>query len=438
MADKDDTDKYLHKLEKKIAGKLKKTDKNKKSLRRLLGCLREERAKQVQDGAQQGDGPSVTVTDAATEPDAVKTIDMKEGKQRIHLINSLISKSEEGAKKKERKAKRQTDEDRSRPNSSLNVEDGVIIDEQEETRHQMDLKRLDSSSQRIKMFETFARSSKGKPGQKPATATSTSTTSPMEPLPNDEGEDQLRREALGSLGREGVRRARLPPLPPFLEEAFRGAEGRRERREGKGQEEGMRGRVQEEGRRGRMLEEGRRGRVPRGEEEEEYRDQGAWPSRYPSQADTRGPGGSRLGGSRREESWEGRETRGWRVQEVRGGLRREDGMRERQRWRDRENLREREGWRERELWREGRGDGWEDGWRGGGRRWDEGAFDPPRLPPESPPREVVSYRDRDRVWEELEEREALEGGYWEEAEDPMSEGEEEFAITGCRRANNDG
>ena len=53
-------------------------------------------------------------------------------------------------------------------------------------------------------------------------------------------------------------------------------------------------------------------------------------------------------------------------------------------------------------------------------------------------REVVSYRDRDRVWEELEEREALEGGWWEEEEDPMSEGEEEFTITGCRRANSDG
>ena len=229
MADKDDTDKYLHKLEKKIAGKLRKTDKNKKSLRRLLGCLREERAKKVQEEAVQGDGPSDPATDAANEPDTVKTIDMKEGKQRIHLINSLISKNEESAKKKGQKAKRQM-EDRSRPNSSLNVEDDVIIEEQEETRHQMDLKRLDSSSQRIKMFETFARSSKGKPGQKSSTATSTSTTTPLEPQPHDDGE--------GQVGREEVRRARLPPLPPFLEAAFRGAEGRRGRREGRGRRRG--------------------------------------------------------------------------------------------------------------------------------------------------------------------------------------------------------
>ena len=96
--EKDDTDKYLHKLEKKISGKLAKTDKNKKSLKRLLDCLKEERKKAKEEG-----GDESTATTETTNAKAI-AIDQKEGKQRIQLINSLISKNEESSKKKEAKA----------------------------------------------------------------------------------------------------------------------------------------------------------------------------------------------------------------------------------------------------------------------------------------------------------------------------------------------
>ena len=184
--EKDDTDKYLHKLEKKISGKLKKTDKNKKSLKRLLDCLREER-KKTKDGGEEGGEAGGGSVITATETTNVKTIaiDLKEGKQRIQLINSLISKSGESSKKKEAKAKRKLEAAKSKADKMVEVEEGGGDVEEilsrpgssrskcsaelalgSSSRKEMDAKRLDSSESRIRSFESFARSSSGTKGEK--------------------------------------------------------------------------------------------------------------------------------------------------------------------------------------------------------------------------------------------------------------------------------
>ena len=154
--EKDDTDKYLHKLEKKITGKLKKTGKNKKSLKRLLECLREERKKT--QGSEQED----SLDGGGTETVKITGINAKEGKQRIQLINSLIAKSEEGLNKKEKRAKKKGKEFKETKTTGTSQEDDVeLIDEEPEitSRQKQDEKRLHDSAQRIRMFESWARDS---------------------------------------------------------------------------------------------------------------------------------------------------------------------------------------------------------------------------------------------------------------------------------------
>ena len=168
--EKDDTDKYLHKLEKKITGKLKKTGKNKKSLKRLLECLREERKKTQGSGQEDGLGGGGTETVKHTG------INAKEGKQRIQLINSLIAKSEEGLNKKEKKAKKKGEELKETKTTGTSQEDEVeLIDEEPEStsRQKQDEKRLHDSAQRIRMFESWARDS-----GKAETGTGSNTTAP--------------------------------------------------------------------------------------------------------------------------------------------------------------------------------------------------------------------------------------------------------------------
>ena len=182
--EKDDTDKYLHKLEKKISGKLAKTDKNKKSLKRLLDCLKEERRKAKEEGADELTTSESTTTTETTSVKAI-AIDQKEGKQRIQLINSLISKSDESSKKKEAKAlrklekakkkakKRKKGEEEKRGDDDIEEVDirkpgssKSPMETEGSSRQEMDAKRLDSSESRIRSFESFARSSSDRGGEK--------------------------------------------------------------------------------------------------------------------------------------------------------------------------------------------------------------------------------------------------------------------------------
>ena len=88
---KDDTDKYLHKLEKKICGKLKKSDKNQKSLKALMECLRKERkkaAKEISKTANLNEDEVKMIADAQSV-----AVNQKKRDDRLKKISDYISKN---------------------------------------------------------------------------------------------------------------------------------------------------------------------------------------------------------------------------------------------------------------------------------------------------------------------------------------------------------
>ena len=444
--EKDDTDKYLHKLEKKISGKLKKTDKNKKSLKRLLECLREERKKTKEEEEASG-----SVISSSTEATNVKTIaiDLKEGKQRIQLINSLISKSgesEKSGKKKEAKAKKKLEaakskvadrmeedeeEDRgrgdieevwSRAGSSNRSKSSVEVGVGGSSRQEMDAKRLEDSESRIRSFESFARSSLGK-----------------------KGGEKTKKEPV-------VKAGERVSVEPFLEENEGGfldrvvpgkskKKTRRDDREGERREEGT---YKD---RDMMVEEGY--------EEQDYRDQEAF--------------------------WPGAIHRGPRVREISEDQRYRPRRDEYRGWEDERGLR---GRREESEMSRGKSS-WGD--EGSAERRRARPPPPPLLSPHPPSsrlhpsihinphhpsnrsyapsheerwegrrgggyeRRREGYREeggRHREWVQGRRADAEELGrrrerYWAyededfEDEDKLSEDDEDFAATGCRRANDD-
>ena len=442
--EKDDTDKYLHKLEKKISGKLKKTDKNKKSLKRLLECLREERKKTKEEETS---GSVIT-----TETTNVKTIaiDLKEGKQRIQLINSLISKSGEStAKKKEARAKKkleaakrkdrveEEEEERrgdveeilsrpgsSRSKSSVEVAGGA-------SRQEMDAKRLDSSESRIRSFESFARSSQG--GKK--------------------GGEKTKKE-LPVMVKPGEGRG--VSVEPFLEEKQGGFLDRVVPGKSKKKTTGRDEREQE--RREEGMYKDRDMMVEDGYEEQDYRDQEAfWPGsvhrgpargrdisedqRYrPRRDEYRGWEDDRSLRGRREEDWEARGRNSWGDE---GSERRRPrppplSPRPPSSRSHHPSIHINPHHPSNRSYAPPHEESWGEGRRGGYERRREDYRDEGSRHS----REWVGRNLGRREEEELGRRRERYWGYEDEEEeyedeDKLSEDDEDFAATGCRRANDD-
>jgi len=158
---KDDTDKYLHKLEKKICGKLKKSDKNQKSLKALLECLRKERKKAAKELSR----------DANLNEDAVKmiadaqsvAINQRKRDERLKKISDYISKNKLTEDETAAKIKRKLEQKLKR-NQDIEIMDNSsllrVMEETVSSRELEDRARLRDSLERRKMFEAFAREGK--------------------------------------------------------------------------------------------------------------------------------------------------------------------------------------------------------------------------------------------------------------------------------------
>lgn len=183
MPGSDDTDKYLHKLEKKICGKLRKSNKEKESLKRLLGCLRDERRKNA--------NPETTTKERSVneflvkrepinsfhpcEPGEceviaeVKTVEIepKEANKKVRLINKHIARNESVEKRNQfeaSKANKKLEELKIKEKMGINNQDEVEnvnnSDTLEDSRHKSDVERFCSSSERMKIFESFCKQKK--------------------------------------------------------------------------------------------------------------------------------------------------------------------------------------------------------------------------------------------------------------------------------------
>ena len=184
MSGREDSDRYLHKLEKKICGKLKKGRQEKESLKRLLACLREERKnntshstrkeKSVNDFLVKNE-PKENVSYADTDDcevvAEVKTVvvDPKETNEKINLINKHIAGNEELEKLNKfqaSKAKKKLQNLKVSEKMGLSYQDPEEYekkrDDIDDSRHKSDAERFTSSSERRKIFESFCKQDRRK------------------------------------------------------------------------------------------------------------------------------------------------------------------------------------------------------------------------------------------------------------------------------------
>ena len=183
MPGSDDTDKYLHKLEKKICGKLKKSNQEKESLKRLLSCLREERKNNLSD---QNNTRERSVNDflikkepisniSSYHPDEceilaeVKTVvvEPKVTSEKVNLINKHIARNDSVEKRNEcqaNKAKKKLQDLKINEKMGLRYRDEVdhhqSRDDIDDSRHKSDVERFTSSNERMKNFESFCKQDK--------------------------------------------------------------------------------------------------------------------------------------------------------------------------------------------------------------------------------------------------------------------------------------
>lgn len=183
MDRKDDTDKYLHKLEKKICGKLKKSDKNQKSLKNLLECLRKERKKAAEEltGGNSKKEHNFNEDECKVIADAKVLADnQKKRDERIQRINDYIAKNKLLEKEKSSKAKKKFEDHKIRTKMGLANEAEIEIlnltnsgEKGATSRELEDQARMVDSLERRKKFEAFAREGKKPTTNIPEAATST-------------------------------------------------------------------------------------------------------------------------------------------------------------------------------------------------------------------------------------------------------------------------
>jgi len=190
MSGRDDTDRYLHKLEKKICGKLKKGRQEKESLNRLLACLREERKNTTPHSTTRKENsvndflvkkePTQNIHHADTDDCEVVAevttvvVEPKETNEKINLINKHIAGNEEVEKlnkSQASKAKKKLQNLKVHEKMGLRYQDADEYDKKrddiDDSRHKSDAERFTSSSERRKIFESFCKQGRRKETQSP-------------------------------------------------------------------------------------------------------------------------------------------------------------------------------------------------------------------------------------------------------------------------------
>jgi len=170
-------------LEKKICGKLKKSNQEKESLKRLLACLREERKNNL---SHPNNTRERSVNDflikkesvssiSSCHPDEcevlaeVKTVvvEPKPTSEKVNLINKHIARNESVEKRNEcqaNKAKKKLQDLKINEKMGLRYRDEVdnhqSRDDIDDSRHKSDVERFTSSNERMKIFESFCKQDK--------------------------------------------------------------------------------------------------------------------------------------------------------------------------------------------------------------------------------------------------------------------------------------